>query len=93
MIQPSGNTPRAELASEAVPLYSMPDDAVYGDRGLVRSVLLNGRLHALIVDIEGEERCGTSCEECVLADIREDVTAARAAEGTTGALKEMRWKL
>ena len=37
--------------SDAVPLYSIPDDVVHDDHGLVRSILLNDRLHALTVDI------------------------------------------
>ena len=58
-MQPSGSTPQVEyeqrkLVSDAVPLYSIPDDVVHGDHGLVRSILLNDRLHALMVDISGE---------------------------------------
>lgn len=52
-------TPRAdyeerELATHAVPLHATPDDIVHGDHGLVRSVILNDRVHALTVDISGE---------------------------------------
>lgn len=37
-----------------MPLYSTPEDIVHGDHGLVRSVILNNRIHALTVDISGE---------------------------------------
>ncbi|KZP25889.1 WD40 repeat-like protein [Athelia psychrophila] len=43
-----------ELATHAAPLYSTPDDIVQGDHGLVRSVILNDRIHALTVDISGQ---------------------------------------
>ena len=90
-IKSLGNTPRAEyeqreLASDAVPLYSIPDDVVQGDHGLVRSILLNDRLRTLTVDILGEVVVWDVVRGvCLGRYLREDVTAARAAEGATGA--------
>ena len=42
-----------EIASDAVPLRSMPDEVIHGEHGLVRCALLNDRVHALTVDTEG----------------------------------------
>ncbi|KAF4578770.1 hypothetical protein EYR36_000577 [Pleurotus pulmonarius] len=43
-----------ELAADATPLSNTPDDVIVGDHGLVRSVTLNDRMHALTVDTAGE---------------------------------------
>lgn len=43
-----------EVASEAEPLLDAPDYIIRGDNGLVRSIILNNRLHALTVDTAGE---------------------------------------
>ncbi|TFK19214.1 WD40 repeat-like protein [Coprinopsis marcescibilis] len=43
-----------ELASDAIPYCTQPDDILKGEHGLVRSVILNDRIHALTVDIAGE---------------------------------------
>lgn len=43
-----------ELAADATPLSNAPDDVIVGDHGLVRSVTLNDRMHALTVDTAGE---------------------------------------
>ena len=43
-----------ELASDAVPLRAEPDEVLSGDHGLVRSLVLNDRIHALTVDTAGE---------------------------------------
>jgi WD repeat-containing protein 48 len=53
------NTARAdyearELAADAAPLYTAPDDIITGDHGLIRSTILNDRIHALTVDTSGE---------------------------------------
>ncbi|KZW03181.1 WD40 repeat-like protein [Exidia glandulosa HHB12029] len=47
-----------EIAAEARPLRSQPLDIISGSsaRGIVRSVLLNDRIHALTVDTAGEVR-------------------------------------
>ena len=66
-----------ELASEAEPLLEAPDFVVGGDNGLVRSIILNNRMHALTVDTAGEVavwdiiRCF-----CLGKFIKDDVTAA-----------------
>lgn len=43
-----------EVASEAEPLLGTPDHVVQGNTGLVRSIILNNRMHALTVDTAGE---------------------------------------
>lgn len=43
-----------EVAADAVPLHSTPDGVVEGEHGLVRSIILNDRIHALTVDTAGE---------------------------------------
>ncbi|KAG5647852.1 hypothetical protein DXG03_007776 [Asterophora parasitica] len=43
-----------ELASDAIPLHSEPDEVIEGEHGLVRSIILNDRMHALTVDTSGE---------------------------------------
>lgn len=43
-----------EVASDAVPLHTVPDEVIHGDHGLVRSAVLNDRLHALTVNTAGE---------------------------------------
>jgi WD repeat-containing protein 48 len=53
------NTARMEyeerdVAADAVPLYSSPEETIAGDHGLVRSIILNDRIHALTVDTLGE---------------------------------------
>ncbi|KAF5335676.1 hypothetical protein D9611_009691 [Ephemerocybe angulata] len=48
------NYEERELASEATPYCSEPDDVLVGEDGLVRSVILNDRVHALTVDTSGE---------------------------------------
>ena len=49
-----GEYEERELAADAVPLCSVPDDVIEGEHGLVRSVILNDRIHALTVDTAGE---------------------------------------
>ncbi|WRT68109.1 uncharacterized protein IL334_005084 [Kwoniella shivajii] len=43
-----------EVASEAKPLRTTPDEIIAGRSGLVRSLILNDRQHVLTVDTEGE---------------------------------------
>ncbi|TCD67709.1 hypothetical protein EIP91_012005 [Steccherinum ochraceum] len=43
-----------EVAADAVPLYTSPDEVIEGEHGLVRSVILNDRMRALTVDTAGE---------------------------------------
>ncbi|CAE6451253.1 unnamed protein product [Rhizoctonia solani] len=52
---PHPNTlPIASDVSEAIPLSAAPADEITGSYGLVRSVVLNDRVHALSVDTRGE---------------------------------------
>jgi WD repeat-containing protein 48 len=74
-----------ELAADAVPLYSNPDDIVWGDHGLVRSVILNDRIHALTVDISGEVAVWDIVRgTCLGRYPREEVAAASHAGSTAG---------
>ena len=43
-----------ELAVDSMPLRTKPDEILRGSHGLVRSVILNDRVHALTVDTAGE---------------------------------------
>ncbi|KAI0094173.1 hypothetical protein BDY19DRAFT_6668 [Irpex rosettiformis] len=43
-----------DLAADAVPLHSVPDEVIHGDHGLVRCAILNDRVHALTVNTVGE---------------------------------------
>ncbi|KAF8327930.1 uncharacterized protein EI90DRAFT_2998333, partial [Cantharellus anzutake] len=43
-----------EVAVQAKPLRSSPEEVLKGSHGLVRSVILNDRIHALTVDTSGE---------------------------------------
>ncbi|KAI0728948.1 hypothetical protein C8Q72DRAFT_778814 [Fomitopsis betulina] len=43
-----------EVAADAVPYNHEPDEAVQGEHGLVRCVMLNDRVHVLTVDTAGE---------------------------------------
>lgn len=73
-----------ELAADAVPLYSAPDDIVHGDHGLVRSVVLNDRIHALTVDISGEVAVWDIVRgTCLGRYTREEVAAATRSGSTT----------
>jgi WD repeat-containing protein 48 len=74
-----------ELAADAVPLHSAPDDIVHGDHGLVRSVIINDRIHALTVDISGEVAVWDIVRgTCLGRYTREDVAAATHNGSTTG---------
>ena len=48
------NYENRDLAVDAVPLLTLPDEVIRGGHGLVRSVILNDRIHALTVDTSGE---------------------------------------
>jgi WD repeat-containing protein 48 len=43
-----------EVALGAEPLLDTPDHVIWGETGLVRSIMLNNRMHALTVDTAGE---------------------------------------
>lgn len=70
-----------EVASEAEPLLETPDYVIEGDNGLVRSIILNNRIHALTVDTTGEVavwdiiRC-----ICLGKFIKDDVSAANHSD-------------
>ncbi|KAF5393440.1 hypothetical protein D9757_000632 [Collybiopsis confluens] len=66
-----------EIAAEAAPLYLEPDQVIHGDHGLVRSIILNDRIHALTVDTSGEVAVWDIIR-CICRGrfTREDVTAA-----------------
>lgn len=88
------NTARAEfeereLAADAVPYCSEPDDVIPGDHGLVRSVILNDRISALTVNTEGEVAVWDIVRgKCLGRYQPEDVAAAShsgsAANGSEG---------
>ncbi|KAK8858907.1 hypothetical protein IAR55_003138 [Kwoniella newhampshirensis] len=66
-----------EIASEAVPLRTEPDEVIAGRSGLVRSLLLNDRQHVLTVDTEGEVAAWNIIRGvCVGRFNTEDVAAA-----------------
>jgi WD repeat-containing protein 48 len=58
-VDPNGiPSPRAEyegreLAAAALPLELYPDAIIQGEHGLVRSIILNDRMHALTIDTAG----------------------------------------
>ena len=58
-VDPNGiPSPRAEyegrdLAAAALPLELYPDDIIQGEHGLVRSIILNDRMHALTINTAG----------------------------------------
>lgn len=74
-----------EVAADAVPLYSTPDYIIHGDHGLVRSVILNDRIHALTVDTAGEVAVWNIVRGTCLGKFSsEDVAAASFCGSTSG---------
>ena len=66
-----------EIASEAIPYCSEPDDVLTGDSGLVRCIILNDRIHALTVDTTGEVAVWDIVRAvCLGRYLPEDVAAA-----------------
>ncbi|KAH6904034.1 hypothetical protein BKA70DRAFT_1299328 [Coprinopsis sp. MPI-PUGE-AT-0042] len=66
-----------ELASDAIPYCNHPDDIMEGEAGLVRSVILNDRIHALTVDTAGEVAVWDVVRgACLGKYVPEDVAAA-----------------
>jgi WD repeat-containing protein 48 len=43
-----------EMATDAIPLNSVPDEIIHGEHGLIRCAVLNDRMHALTVNTAGE---------------------------------------
>ena len=74
-----------EVASEAKPLLSAPDHVIQGDIGLVRSIILNNRMHALTVDTAGEVAVWDIIRAiCLGKFLKDDVSAAsRSDSGST----------
>jgi len=74
-----------DLAADAVPLCSMPDDVIPGDHGLVRCIVLNNRINALTVDTAGEVAVWDIVRGiCQGRYLPEDVAAASLAGSTAG---------
>ena len=66
-----------EVASEAEPLLGAPDHVIQGETGLVRSIILNNRMHALTVDTAGEVAVWDIIRAiCLGRFIKDDVAAA-----------------
>jgi len=66
-----------EVASEAVPLLDVPDYVIRGETGLVRSIILNNRMHALTVDTAGEVAVWDIIRAiCLGKFLKDDVSAA-----------------
>ena len=74
-----------ELAADAVPFCSKPDDVISGDHGLVRCVILSDRIHALTVDTAGEVAVWDIVRgTCQGKYLPEEVAAASLAGSSAG---------
>ncbi|EPQ53055.1 hypothetical protein GLOTRDRAFT_45540 [Gloeophyllum trabeum ATCC 11539] len=74
-----------EVAADAVPLVKAPDHTIEGDHGLVRSITLNDRMHALTVDTAGEVAVWDIVRGTCLGKYSpEDVSAASFRGSTAG---------
>jgi len=78
-----------EVAADAVPLHSVPDEIAHGEHGLIRSIILSDRMHALTVDTAGEVAVWNIVRGLCLGKYSsEDVAAASfggsTASGSTG---------
>ncbi|TFK31745.1 WD40-repeat-containing domain protein [Crucibulum laeve] len=89
-LPPALNSARAdyeerELAVDAVPLSATPDSVIRGDHGVVRTIILNDRMHALTVDTSGQVAVWDIIH-CVCRGrfLREDVADASQAGSTAG---------
>lgn len=81
-----------ELAVDATPLRSEPDEILRGSHGLVRGVLLNDRVHALTVDTAGEVALwdlmrGVYCGYFSSSDVDKASRASSGAGGSTGSIE------
>lgn len=66
-----------EVASEAEPLLDAPDHVIRGEIGLVRSIILNDRMHALTVDTAGEVAIWDIIRAiCLGKFLKDDISAA-----------------
>ncbi|KAF8970943.1 hypothetical protein BDZ97DRAFT_1694202 [Flammula alnicola] len=74
-----------EIAADALPLCTEPDDVIPGDHGLVRSIILNDRTYALTVDTAGEVAVWNIVRGiCVGRYPPEDVGSASRGGSTAG---------
>ncbi|RDB19018.1 hypothetical protein Hypma_014361 [Hypsizygus marmoreus] len=74
-----------ELARDAVPLNTEPEEVITGDHGLVRSIILNDRIHALTVDTSGEVAVWDIVRGlCLGRFLREDVAAVSQSGSWAG---------
>jgi len=74
-----------EVAADAIPLCTQPDDIIAGDHGLVRCSILNDRINALTVDTAGEVAVWDIVRgTCLGRYPPEDVAAASHAGSTAG---------
>ena len=80
------NYENRDLAVDAVPLLTVPDEVIKGDHGLVRSVVLNDRIHVLTVDTSGEVKVWDIVRGvCKGRFEREEVYAASRGGSVSGA--------
>ncbi|KAG6827093.1 hypothetical protein H0H92_013225 [Tricholoma furcatifolium] len=74
-----------ELVNDAIPLHSEPEDVIVGEHGLVRSMILNDRVHALTVDTSGEVAVWDIVRgACLGRYSKEDVATASSPGSWTG---------
>jgi len=76
---------RREIAADAQPLNREPEYVIPGDNGLVRSIILNDRVHALTVDTSGEVAVW-DIVRCICKGkyLKEDVATASMRGSTQG---------
>jgi len=80
------NYENRDLAVDAVPLLTLPDEVIKGGHGLVRSVILNDRIHVLTVDTSGEVKVWDIVRGvCKGRFEREEVYAASRGGSVSGA--------
>ncbi|KAF8178063.1 hypothetical protein BJ912DRAFT_670273 [Pholiota molesta] len=84
----ANNTARAlfeerELAADALPFCTEPDDVIQGDHGFVRSVILNDRTYALTVDTAGEVAVWDIIRGLCVGRYPAEVVAAASHPGST----------
>ncbi|KAF9466659.1 hypothetical protein BDZ94DRAFT_1186716 [Collybia nuda] len=74
-----------ELAASAIPLRTEPEEMITGNHGLVRSIILNDRMHALTVDTSGEVAIWDIVRgACLGRFLREHVAEASNAGSVAG---------
>jgi WD repeat-containing protein 48 len=77
------NYEERELAADATPYCVEPDDVLVGEDGLVRSVILNDRIHALTVDTSGEVAVWDIVRGLCLGRFLADDVASASHSGST----------